>query len=260
MKLDAFCVIVLAVIIAPGLAQHLTAAEAAPEALVAEAQRAEAALDTPRALELYLAADRARPDDAFILQKIARQHSDLIPDRKATAERAALAKTALGYAERAVALQPNNAVNVLSVAICRGQVAFFGGVRARVEAARDVQAAAERALALDPGYAWAHHVLGRWHREMVELGRIARLWVSLFYGGLPPGSLETALEHLDRAVALEPNELAHHVERGLILVDLKRPADARRALEHALTLPDTARHHTEFRQRGQESLGKLRQD
>ena len=109
----------------------------------------------------------------------------------------ALAKTALGYAERAVALQPDNAVNVLSIAICRGQVAFFGGIRERVEAARDVRAAAERALALDPNYAWAHHVLGRWHREMIELGRIARLWVNLFYGGLPPGSLNTALEHID---------------------------------------------------------------
>ena len=125
-----------------------------------------------------------------------------------------------------------------------------GGVAAYVDAEH----------ALDPGYAWAHHVLGRWHREMVELGRIARLWVSLFYGGLPPGSLETALEHLDRAVALEPDEMAHHVERGLILVDLKRSDDARRALEHALALPNTARHHTEFRQRGQEALRKLPSD
>lgn len=242
-----------------GLLTGLSAAAApAPDALVAAALQAEAALDTPRALELFLAADRARPNDAFIIQKIARQHSDLIPDRKATAEREALAKTALGYAERAVALQPDNAINVLSVAICRGQVAFFGGVRARVEAARDVRAAAERALALDPGYAWAHHVLGRWHREMVELGRIARLWVNLFYGGLPPGSLETALEHLDRAVTLEPKELAHHVERGLILIDLKRTDEARAALQHGLSLPDSARHHTEFRQRGVEALGKLK--
>lgn len=238
----------------------LLGAASAADALLADALQAEAALDTPRALELFLAADRARPNDAFILQKIARQHSDLIPDRKETAARTELAKTALSYAERAVALQPNNAVNVLSVAICRGQVAFFGGVRSRVEAAREVQAAAERALALDPAYAWAHHVLGRWHREMVELGRIARLWVNLFYGGLPPGSLATALEHLDRAVALEPNELAHHVERGMILVDLKRPTEARRALEQALALPNTARHHTEFRQRGEEALAHLARD
>lgn len=242
------------------LAGEVAAAESAADKLVAEALRAEAALDTPRALELFFAADRARPNDAFILQKIARQHSDLIPDRKETAARITLAKTALAYSERAVALQPDNAVNVLSVAICRGQVAFFGGVRDRVEAARDVRAAAERALALDPGYAWAHHVLGRWHREMVELGRIARLWVNLFYGGLPPGSLETALEHLDRAIALEPKELAHQVERGLILVDLKRTAEAKRAIEGALALPDTARHHTEFRQRGHEVLARLARD
>lgn len=246
-----------ALLLSAWIAAPAVATESSAETLIAEALRAEAALDTPRALELFLAADRARPNDAFILQKIARQHSDLIPDRKDTRERTTLAQTALGFAERAVALQPDNAVNVLSVAICRGQVAFFGGVRARVEAARDVQAAAERALVLDPGYAWAHHVLGRWHREMVELGRIARLWVNLFYGGLPPGSLNTALEHLERAVALEPKELAHHVELGLILIDLKRPVEARRAFEQALALPDTARHHAEFRQRGREALTRL---
>ena len=259
MRLGTQCVIVAGVLIATGLVRA-NAAATSPDPLVAEALRAEAALDTPRALELYLAADRARPNDEFILQKIARQHSDLIPDRKSEAERVALAKTALGYAQRAVSLQPDNAVNVLSVAICRGQVAFFGGVRERVEAARDVRAAAERALALDPNYAWAHHVLGRWHREMIELGRIARLWVNLFYGGLPPASLDQALTHLDRAVALEPKELAHHVERGMILVDLKRPADAKQALETALALPDSARHHGEFRQRGTEALGWLLRD
>jgi tetratricopeptide (TPR) repeat protein len=249
--------VALSLVLGVLIATCLTAAEGPADTLLAEALRAEAALDTPRALELYLAADRVRPNDPFILQKIARQHSDLIPDRREIDARTALAQTALAYAERAVALQPDNAVNVLSVAICRGQVAFFGGVRTRVQAARDVQTAAERALSLDPNYAWAHHVLGRWHREMVELGRIARLWVNLFYGGLPPGSLTKALEHLDHAVNLEPLEMAHQVERGLILADLNRTAEARLSIEQALALPDTARHHTEFRQRGVEALGKL---
>jgi hypothetical protein len=28
-----------------------------------------------------------------------------------------------------------------------------------------VKEEAERALALDPNYAWAHHVIGRWHSK-----------------------------------------------------------------------------------------------
>ena len=46
----------------------------------------------------------------------------------------------------------------------------------------------------------------------------------------------------------------------MILIDLKRPADAKHALETALALPDTARHHGEFRQRGTEALGRLLRD
>jgi hypothetical protein len=46
--------------------------------LLADARAAEAKLDSRRALELYLAADKAKPNDDAILQKIARQYSDLI--------------------------------------------------------------------------------------------------------------------------------------------------------------------------------------
>ena len=45
------------------------------------------ALDSQRALELFLAADRAKPNDAAILQKIARQYSDLEVDAASPTEK-----------------------------------------------------------------------------------------------------------------------------------------------------------------------------
>jgi predicted Zn-dependent protease len=57
---------------------------------------------------------------------------------------------ALAYAKRAVALQPENAVNVLSLAICYGKMAVFSDTRAKIEFSRLVKLDAERALALDP--------------------------------------------------------------------------------------------------------------
>jgi hypothetical protein len=50
-----------------------TVAAADVDALLREAQAAEVRLDSARALELFLQANAAKPDDALILQKIARQ-------------------------------------------------------------------------------------------------------------------------------------------------------------------------------------------
>ncbi|MFM8338128.1 MAG: hypothetical protein ACKODK_21440, partial [Opitutaceae bacterium] len=131
---------------------------AAPEAdeLVRAARQAEEALDTRKALALLEEADRLRPDDPRILQRLARQHSDLINDLATDAEKRASVERALGYARRGAALAPDDAECVLSVAICLGKLAVFSGTREKVKLSREMHAEAERALALDPRYAWAH--------------------------------------------------------------------------------------------------------
>lgn len=238
------------------LALSWTAARATPEAerLLAEAAAAEAALQPARAVELYLAAERLRPDDARLLQKIARQYSDLMEEKSDSTERRDLARRALTYAERARTLAPQDAVVALSVAICHAKLGLESPAREKVALSRVVRDEAERALALDPSYAWAHHVLGRWHHEISALGRVARWWVKTFYGGLPEASPEAGLRHLRRAVELEPGESAHHVELGLALADAGRKEEARATLERALAFPVTSHHHAAVLRRAREAL------
>src|SRR5688572_23418917 len=50
--------------------------ELASDPLVREALAAEARFDSSAALDAFLRADRARPNNAFILRKISRQYSD----------------------------------------------------------------------------------------------------------------------------------------------------------------------------------------
>jgi tetratricopeptide (TPR) repeat protein len=216
-------------------------AEAAPaggaESVLAEARAAEARFEVARALELYLEVDRLRPDDPFVLQKIAQQLSDLSLEVGTAAEKKAQAEKALAYAKRAVELAPDNAVNVLSLAICHGKMAVFSDTRTKIEYSRLVRMEAERALALDPDYDWAHHVLGRWHLEVAELGAAARFFVRVVYGGLPEASRAQAIAFLERAVELAPTRVPHHVELGFAYRAAGRDDDARRSFERALELP-----------------------
>jgi tetratricopeptide (TPR) repeat protein len=228
------------------------------EAWRREAEAAEAALDAARALEHYLRAGDASPGDPRLLQKIARQYSDLVlgqPTREAKLDYAA---KALDYSRRAAALDPRDAVNQLSVAISYGKLATYSDTRAKVQYSRLVREHAEKALALDPGYAWAHHILGRWHHEVAELGGTARFFVKLFYGGLPAASSRDAVVHLRRATELEPAEANHWLELGQILAAAGDRASAKAAWARGLALPSRDKHAEPAKRRARAALAETK--
>lgn len=226
--------------------------------ILAQAKAAESRLDSQSALELYLKADQAKPDDAFILQRIARQYSDLVLDQPNDVERKRQAQTALDYSQRAVALNPRDPVNVLSLAVSHGKLAVYSDTKTKLHYSRLVREEAERALVLDPNYAWAHHVLGRWHYEVASLGTTSRWVVRLLYGGLPAASHSQAIVHLRRAVALEPDELMHHLELGFALAAAGQPEEARQAWQHGLKLASRGKHDEPAKQRAREALEATR--
>lgn len=242
----------LGLLVALAIAAPLAQGATLEDALAAEAQR-----DSERALELFLAVEKERPADASVLQKIAQQYSDLVVDQPHDEDRRRYALAALAYAEKAAALDPRSAVNVLSVAVARGKLAVYSDTREKVRLSRLIKADAERALELDPGYAWAHHVLGRWHYEVGELGATARFFVRLIYGGLPPANPREAISHLERATQLEPGELNHWLDLGFAYAAAGDRAKARAIWEHGLAMPSRNKHDDPAKQRARAALAKL---
>lgn len=232
--------------------------ELSTDPLVRDGLAAEKRFDSKAALDLFLRANAAHPNDAFVLQKISRQYSDLAVDVSDSAEKKRLCTESLVYGKRAVELQPDNAVNVLSLAICYGKLGLLSDTRTKIEYSRLMRQYAEQALALNPNYDYAHHVLGRWHYEVATLGAGTRFLVKLIYGGLPSASTAEAVRHLRRAVELSPTLPAHHVELGFaLLADGQREA-ARTEFEKALALPMQEKYDTEARHRATDALQKLR--
>ena len=242
-------------LLALGLAGSLPAAEATP--VLQQALAAEARGDTRTALALFRQADALQPDDAFILQKISRQYSDATGETTDVAEKQRLCREALAYAQRAVALQPASAVNVLSLAICYGKLGLYSDTRTKIEYSRHVKEYAEQALVLDPNYDYAHHVLGRWNYEVASLGLGTRFIVRLIYGGLPPASTAEAVRQLQRAVELSPRLPSHRVELGFALLADGQPEAARLMFEQALALPRVEKHDDEAFARARAALSKL---
>ena len=232
-------------------------AAADPATLLEAARIAEARMDPLGALACFLQADKEQPDDPVILQKIARQYSDLVSDQAGDEAKRRFALTALGYAESAVKLAPDNPVNVLSLAVCHGKLALYSDTRTKVQYCRLVRAEAVRALELDPNYAWAHDVLGRWNYEVATLGASSRLFVGLFLGGLPPASTADAVRELTRATELEPTELNHWVELGFACAAAGERDAARRHWTRGLAMPTRGKNDEVAKQRARAALAAL---
>ena len=243
-----------AVALGSALALPASVADPAWTRLVEAGVEAERLHDPEAALDFYRQALALRPDDAFVLQKIAQQISDATFRPGAARPERARVREALDYAQRAAELDPTSAVNRLSVAILHGRLAAYGGARDKVEHARRVREHAEAALALDPQYAWAHHVLGRWHVEMAELGATARAFAAVLFGGLPPASREEGIRFLEHAVALEPEAVAHRVELAFAYARAGRTDEARAAWTRSLELEPRAIYDLPAQQRAREAL------
>lgn len=234
---------------------HSYAADA--EGLEKAALTAEAQFDSKTALRLFLQLDALRPNNAFVLQKISRQYSDLTVDTTDTAEKKRLCSESLAFAVRAAELEPENAVNVLSLAICYGKLATYSDTRTKLEYSKLVKSYADKALQLDPNYDYAHHVLGRWNYEIATLGAATRFIVKLIYGGLPPATTADAVRHLRRAVELSPALPSHRVELGFALLADGQPAEAAATWQEALSMRKREKYDDEAFARARAALKKL---
>jgi tetratricopeptide (TPR) repeat protein len=207
------------------------------EDLVRQGDEADAQFNPDKALQFYLQAFSERPKDPHTLLRISKEYSDSTLAISDPIEDRRRIEKALEYAERAAELEPRNPVALLSQAICYGKLGLYSDTREKIEYARLVKEYAERALAEDPNYAYAHHVLGQWEYEVASLGRTKRFLVSLVFGGLPPASTEDSVHHLELAVQLEPNTASHRLALGFAYLANGEPAKARRLFEQVIAMP-----------------------
>lgn len=203
---------------------------------------ASAARDPKAALGHFEAALRLNPDDYEANWRAAQALIDIgkqTPDSVRSADRDSLYARAEGLARRAVAADSTDAEGHFVLAQAIGRASLTKSKKERVRRASEIRAEALRAIELDPEHDGAYHVMGRWNAEIMRLSGLTRFFARNFLGGrvFNAASWDSAVVYLEKAVALKPANIYHHLDLGLVYVDRKRYADARGQLEMIAGLP-----------------------
>jgi len=186
------------------------------------------------------------------LAKLARAHidiGDMIPGSSQDAQdrRMKEYRTAEDYARQAIKVNPNSTWGYFYVAASLGNMAMLAPVAKQIDMAGEIRNAIEKAIALDSQNGFAYHVYGVWHRKMAEIGKASRMVVSVLYGrSIPVGTLEKSIEHLRKAVALNPTVIVSRLELARSYAAVEEWSLARHSLTAIRELPirfsDDAKH------------------
>jgi tetratricopeptide (TPR) repeat protein len=227
------------------------------DSLVSEGDAFDAQLQTRKALDAYLAAERTGPPDAELLRRIAKEYAELMPETDSVERKREFGQEAIEYAERAIAADPRNAMAQLAAAVCYGRMAPLLDNRTKVAYSRLVKEHADKSLALDPNNDLTYNVLGSWNYEMAGLNPILRGIAGMLYGKLPDASYEESAKDFARALQLNPNRLANHIGLGRAYAALGRTEEARRELERGLAMPDKERDDPFVKAQARDTLNKI---
>jgi tetratricopeptide (TPR) repeat protein len=173
------------------------------------------------------------------------------PDGVRSAARDAAYAEAEVHARKAVALNPEGAAGHFMLAQAVGRASLSKGTRERIRSAEEIHREALRAIALDPTHAGAFHVLGRWHAQIMRLSAFQRFFARRLLGGGSFGeaSWEQAIANLERAVALSPTTIHHHLELAQVFVDCQRYGEARAQLDAVASLPNADAMDPSYKER-----------
>jgi tetratricopeptide (TPR) repeat protein len=185
--------------------------------------------------------------------------TELLPDSLRRARRDSLYALAEHYATRAVASDSMGADGHFALAAAIGTRSVLLGKEARIRRAAIIRREALKAISLNPRHDGAYHILGRWNAEIMRISGISRFVARNFLGAdvFKQASWKNAVANMQKAVALDPGRIQHHLELARIYADRKREADAEMQLRLVQSLPIRENTDSLLKQQGAALSRKL---
>ena len=181
-------------------------------------------------------------------------------DSIASADRDSSYARAERYARRAVRVDSVAVEGLFALAATLGRAALTKGKRDRLRYGNEVYQLTTTVLSRRPDHDGAHHVLGLWNAEVMRLSGFSRFFAKRLLGAklLDQASWQSAIEHLERAVAIDSQRIAHHLDLAGVYADRKSYDSARHEIEIIERLPDRYPGDRRYRKEAQALLERIK--
>ena len=179
--------------------------------------------------------------------------------KETRSRRDSLLARAQDRARRAVRLAPGNARALFALGLVLGNTALSRGLKERVRLAVEIRELALRAIAADSTLDGAHHLLGRWNYEVLQLSGFERFIARKLLGGgeLGKANWPEARRELEQAVALDTTRIFHRLDLARIYLARKDTPAAELQLQAVGRLPVRAAADSTYRREARELLGRI---
>jgi tetratricopeptide (TPR) repeat protein len=240
------------------IAAPLRAQDAA--SLVARGDSAYAVFNADDALTHYESALAVDSLNADALGKASRTAIDLGEAMTDAARQKEIFRKGERYARAAVRAD-STAENWFHLARALGRTALSVGVRDRVRYAVEIRRCAQKALALNADHPGALHVLGMWNAEVKRLSGVELFFARRFLGGnvLGEANWKDAVAYMERAVAVDPDRIAHKLDLAGVYADTKEKVKARATYESVISAARRVDYNDPlYKKQAEERLQRLR--
>jgi FimV-like protein len=167
-------------------------------------------------------------------------------------------QSSLAFAQRALAVNANSDDANYVMAVASGKLTDVESENKKIVAyVKDVKNFSDKALAINPKHAKANYTLGKWHVEMVNLSGIKKAAVKLFYGGLPDGKIELAIQYFEKCKQYDQYFMLNYLDLAKAYIDDNKPPKAIEILKQLVKLPLRTADDAALKEEGKKLLSEL---
>jgi tetratricopeptide (TPR) repeat protein len=194
--------------------------------------------DNTRAAEEYQKAVRREPGNTKALARLIRVYNDcgrMELHHGSAAEE--FYRKSIPLAEELLRLSPSDPAAHFWMALSRGGIIQFSGVREKIRLGKDVRDHASRAIALDSSFSYPYVILAVFERESAKLSWLERTFARVVFGEDLHGSLDLAERYLQKAIALDSENATALYELGWTYLEKKDTPRAIEAFRRVCAIP-----------------------
>ncbi len=135
-----------------------------------------------------------------------------------------------------------------------GKLIEVSPVKEKAQITKSIKQILDEALAKDPNHVKCLFSLANWNQQVAGLNPAVKAAMKVIFGGLPPASIETAIELHQKARKLNPGFLSNNLELALLYKKTNQPSKAVEILEAQMKLPTKTKEELEIKNKSKQLL------